>query len=385
MKKQTSAFTLKALIFFLCFSALAAAAAGRDLQFSNTCQSSQDLVVISFVGDILIHDELYKFVVRDRQDFSRIWRQATPLFEKADYAIANLEGPAAMGIDRNGKDHGDVGFTYDKIIYSGTNFKFNYHPKILSDIVNSGIDLITLANNHSLDRKGLGIDRTLEAANTIRLPTVGTRHSQSRSGDFHKIVTIGGLKVAVIGCTEMTNGVADPQGQVLNCYKDASKIETLIQSLTSQTETILVYPHWGDEYNHQPDASQKSYARKFLEAGATAVIGSHPHVLQPWEKYITRDGRETLILYSLGNFVAFQASLPKKTGVVAYLALNQNGTQRGRIAGVAYTPTYRDGYEVYPVGNSGLSNARKEAETYFGTSNRLLPTESAHKKICSGN
>lgn len=362
-----------------------AQAQSRDFSFSTNCSNSDDVAVVSVIGDVLVHDAIYRSVVAGKQDFSEIWRKVIPLFTKADLSIANLEGPAALGIDYSGKDRGDVGFIYDKVVYSGTDFKFNYHPRILSDLKKSGIDLLTIANNHSLDRKAIGMDRTLEAADKIDLPLVGARHSKDRSGDFHRIVQVKDLQIAVLGCTEMTNGHADKAEQLLWCYKNATQIESTIRELKSRSDVdaILVYPHWGQEYATTPDSSQKAYARRFLEAGATAVIGSHPHVLQPWEKYITRDGRETLIAYSLGNFVAYQKGLDKKTGVVLYLGLSQEPNQKGKVVSAMYSPTYRDGFEVLPVGES--SSAAGEARKYFGSKNRLGNADSAHQKMCGRN
>src|SRR5690606_19519399 len=84
---------------------------------------------------------------------------------------------------------------------------------------------------------------------------------------------------------------------------------------------ILFTPHWGAEYQHTPDAKQKALAREVLDAGATAVIGTHPHVVQPIEKYTTQDGRETLIAYSLGNFISNQIGLPRLSSAILMLGL----------------------------------------------------------------
>lgn len=356
----------------------------RDLSFSASCNPSS-AAVLSFSGDILIHNDLYTTVMKSRsQDFSQLWQKTNVLISKADFSVANLEGPAGLGVDKNGRDNGDVGFTYDLNIYSGTKFSFNYHPRILQDLKNSGYDLLTTANNHALDRSSLGIDRTLEGAAQVGIPTVGTRHSQDRNGSYYQVATIKGLNVAFIACTEMTNGISDRKDQVLYCYKHGEKIKTLITQLKQQSsiDAIIVLPHWGVEYEALPEKNQTSYARKFLEAGATAVIGSHPHVLQPWEKYVTSDGRETLILYSLGNFLAFQAGMEKKTGVVAYLGLSKNGGVT-QISGVAYAPTYRDGYEVFPLNNSGLSkDMLSHYDANFGLSSRVQTQESLETKIC---
>ncbi len=299
--------------------------------------------------------------------------------------MGNLEGPAALGIDTEGRDHGDVGFTYDLKIYSGTNFSFNFHPRILGDLKKSGYDLLTGANNHALDRGFLGIDRTLEAAESVGIPMVGPRHSQDHAGVFYKIAEVNGLRIGFVACTEMTNQGPDRKSQLLYCYRDSEKIKALIGQLRSNlgADAVIVLPHWGQEYKSRPNDSQKKYARLFLEAGALAVIGSHPHVVQPWEKYVTSDGRETLILYSLGNFLAFQAGLEKKAGLVAYLGLVKSDSSGAQISGVAYTPTYRDGYEVFPLSFSKSSKDQRAHFTLnFGSLNVVEPSEALTSKLC---
>ncbi|KHD87630.1 MAG: capsular biosynthesis protein [Bdellovibrio sp. ArHS] len=357
--------------------------AGPDLTYSTPCDPRNQTATLSFVGDILIHDMLYKSVVAGSKDFSQIWRRTNSLMQKADASIGNLEGPAALGIDRQGRDHGDVGFTYDLNIYSGTNMVFNFHPRILSDLKKSGYDLLTVANNHSLDRYSIGVDRTVQAARNIGLPTVGTRIAQERNAEFYQILNIRNMRVAFLGCTEMTNGRTDSKDQLLLCYS-GEKIRTLIRDLSSRSDVdaVIVLPHWGVEYSSKPDAKQKSHAKMFLEAGATAVVGSHPHVLQPWEKYVTTDGRETLVIYSLGNFVAFQKDVERKTGAVAYIGLAKEGNRKATIFGVGYTPTYRDGYEVYPVGAGSFKDAQKHAAQMFGTRGRIEPASTLLPALC---
>lgn len=358
-------------------------AQNRELKFSTPCDTRNTLVTISFVGDVLMHKALYSSVVQGTKEFSQVWRRTDPLIQKAHFSVANLEGPAALGVDASGRDHGDVGFIYDDKVYSGTHFLFNYHPRILANLQQSGYDLLTMANNHALDRGSLGIDKTLSAARNLNLDVVGTRHSSERNAPFHKVVDIKGLKVAFIGCTEMTNGFVDRKDQVLYCYK-GKNVENLVRELSqnSAIDAVIVYPHWGDEYHPNPNPQQMQYAHRWAEAGATAVIGSHPHVLEPWEKYVTKDGRETLIAYSLGNFVAGQNGIEKKTGVVVYLGLSQEDSQKAKIFGTAYTPTYRDGPEIYPVGSGNSREVLAHAARFFGLNNRLDPEQSLPKKLC---
>lgn len=355
----------------------------RDLSFNETCAQPSERVTLSFVGDVLVHGAIYKNVVATSKDFTQVWRRTNGLIQKADFSVANLEGPAALGVDSKGRDLGDIGFVYDEKVYSGSNFSFNYHPRILGDLKNSGYDLLTLANNHSLDRSSLGVDKTVLAARDIHLPVVGVRHSQERSADFHKVIDIKGLRVAFLGCTESTNGIPDVKDQILLCYKNSDRVISIIRGLAAQADVdaIIVLPHWGVEYSGAPEAKQKQMARLFLDAGATAIIGSHPHVLQPWEKYITSDGRETLIAYSLGNFVAWQSGLPKKVGTVLYLGLSKKNAQGAKIYGVGYAPTIREGYEVYTV-DSSRGDVIKHVRQFFGDKGRLGRDGSVEAILC---
>ncbi|MGZ3787752.1 MAG: CapA family protein [Bacteriovorax sp.] len=375
-----------ALVLFLSLQALQTLRASeRDLTYSTPCDSKNNQIALSFVGDILIHKALYEVVDQETKHFSQIWNKTDKLISKADFSAANLEGPAALGIDQYGKDHGDIGFVYDGYVYSGTNFLFNYHPRILSDLRSSGYDLITTANNHALDRTSLGIDKTITAAQAVGLFTVGTRQSNDTSGAFYKIASINSLRVAFLGCTEMTNDFNDTKDQILFCFKNPSRILGIIKelSLRNDVDAIVVMPHWGTEYSPTPNEEQKAFARKYIDAGATMVIGSHPHVLQPWEKYVASDGREALILYSLGNFVAGQAGLARKTGTVAYIGLSKQGNQRAKIFGVGYTPTFRNGASLFPIGSSDSKSVIDHVASMFGSRARVEPDGHLMTVMCS--
>lgn len=376
---------MKKTILLLCLLLCPLFTGAQNLRFSETCSTSNPLVTLSFVGDILVHKMLYQNVNQTTKRFSSIWERTDDLIRKADFSVANLEGPAALGIDKNGRDRGDVGFVYDDDVYSGTNFRFNYHPRILSDLQSSGYDLIGLSNNHSLDRGSLGIDRTLEAAQKINLSMVGIRHSQERNAELYSIQKVQGLRLAFLACTESTNGYRDAKDQLLLCYKQEEKVIQIIRELAKRTDVdgVIVMPHWGVEYKNEPNNNQKSYAKKFLEAGALAIVGSHPHVLQPWEKYVTSTGRETVIMYSLGNFVAGQKDISRKTGVVTYLGLGKGSNGKARIIGVGYTPTYRNGYTLAPIGAKDSPAILKHAAKFFGTASRVEPNGQLRSTLCS--
>ena len=358
----------------------------NDLSFSTPCDSGTDKAIISFVGDILIHRPMYLSVM-EGQHFTPLWEKTLPLLLKADYSVGNVEGPVAMGIDAKGVDHGDVGFIYDDFIFSGTNLVFNYHPRLLSDLQDSGFDMITAANNHAMDRKSIGLDRTIEAARSLGMKITGVRHSQNSQNSqnskdaFYSTALIKNIRTAFIGCSEVLNG-NDPNKQVLNC--ESQEIFQIIKKLASDKtiEAIVVLPHWGVEYSLQVKEYQRDYARRYIEAGALAVVGSHPHVLQPWEKVTARDGREGLIFYSLGNFVACQENPASQTGAIFYLGLIKKQGQKARVFGGAYAPVYRNDLSILPLEEAAPSSYQENLESFYGNQRRIHLKDSLLKKMC---
>lgn len=368
------------LLSALLVSGTASANSARDLQYSASC-SGATTANISFIGDVLVHRAIYESVANGTKQFSQIWYRTDSMIQKADFSVANLEGPAALGIDSKGKDRGDVGFVYDGNVYSGTNFVFNFHPRILNNLKSSGYDLISFANNHSMDRYSIGVDKTIAAARDVGLLTAGARIAQEREASFATVTNIKGINVAFVACTESLNGRSDAKNQILNCYNNQT--EALIASLSknSSVDFVVVMPHWGEEYKPSPNSRQVSFAKKYIEAGAGAVIGSHPHVLQPWEKYVAKDGREALIIYSMGNFVAWQSGINRKTGPVAYLGLAKRGNGQAEITGVGYSLTQRQGEAVYPVEAQHIEYI-KNAQSYYGKQGFILPSQTISSWMC---
>ena len=229
----------------------------------------------------------------------------------------------------------------------------------------TGIDIVSTANNHAMDRRSIGVDKTIDNLNAKGLPFVGTHKSTEGTASWSRIVESKGIKVAFVACTFSTNGIPDSKNQVLSCYEDKTTLLSTIQSLKTQADAVIVTPHWGTEYNHSPDAKDKSLGKEMLEAGALAVIGNHPHVTQPMEKIKTSDGRETFIIYSLGNFVSGQTGIDKRSSEIIYLGLTKGGGKT-TLNGVRHMPIYMQNGPYTAVPAEGHN-----AESYALTS-RLL-------------
>ncbi|MBS0286937.1 MAG: CapA family protein [Proteobacteria bacterium] len=304
----------------------------NPIQFPQSCAKGQS-IVIAAMGDILLHHPLQ--VKASTHGFESLWKAATPYIKQADIAYANLEGPIAIGINNAGHQVSDP-YRFDYSIY--TDYPaFNYHPRLAQDLKNSGFTIVSTANNHAFDRRAIGVDKTIDILDNAHVMHVGTHKSGAKT-PIYKIIEKNGLKIAWIACTESTNN-PDAENQMLYCYKnkDKTKILSTIGTLKNAVDAIIVAPHWGLEYQERANSTQRAFAHQVLEKGATAVIGSHPHVLQEVETYTTQDNRSTLISYSLGNFVSFQGSTRTRSTVILLLGLTK--TSQGTIInGVRYVP-----------------------------------------------
>ncbi len=282
------------------------------LFYSHSALSVEEQrVKILSVGDVLLHKDLQ--IQGLNKGFNSLWFEAEPYFQQADVVYANLEGPTAEYIRCDGNTSKKEGIKVEQDCRKSSNSiltsypRFNYHSLLLKDLRNSGVDIVSTANNHSLDRSSKGLEATIDALHKVNLKFTGTRKSKSDS--FYDVLIRQGKTIAFLACTYATNGIIDKKEQVLHCF--TKEMEELVSNLSSKYDALIITPHWGFEYHLKPNKRQKKYARKWLDLGASAVVGSHPHVLQPFEQYQTKDGRNTLIIYSLGNFVSGQTSFNK--------------------------------------------------------------------------
>jgi len=304
-----------------------------NLSFEQACRQGTQ-VTLAAVGDVLLHARLQRQAYAEGH--ASLWHEVQPLLARADLTYGNLEGPTADGHTRSGLAS-DPGRRYDNAVYTSYP-QFNYHPSLVTDLKASGFDVVSTANNHALDRRGSGADRTIEHLKAGELAFTGTRSSANMSAPWYATTEAKGVRVGWLACTFSTNGISDPKNQVLSCYEDRAALLETIRTLRTQVDAVIVTPHWGVEYNHTPEAREKKLAREMLDAGALAVFGNHPHVVQPWEKVQTADGREGFVIYSLGNFVSGQVGLAKRSSLILYLGLTKGADGTVTINGARYAP-----------------------------------------------
>ncbi|MGI6098014.1 MAG: CapA family protein [Dethiobacteria bacterium] len=290
-------------------------------------------------GDLMFHDsQLEQALNKDtgEYDFYPSFEVIAPFIQSADFAVANLETTLA-GREQQG--------------YSSFP-QFNTPESLAGNLKEAGFDLLSTANNHSLDRRELGVYKTIEHLESVGLAFTGTSRSK-RERDTPVIKEINGINIAFLAYTYGTNGIPIPEGKgfLVNLI-DEDLIEADIQQARSfGADMVVVFMHWGHEYHTSPSAEQKELARKLVAMGADIILGSHPHVIQPMEfiRLEEEDGnvKEGFVIYSLGNFISNQHLLPPyiptekvEFGMLLQIKIEKNFATETYIEDVSYLPTW---------------------------------------------
>jgi poly-gamma-glutamate synthesis protein (capsule biosynthesis protein) len=233
-----------------------------------------------------------------------LFREVADVFQGADFGFVNLETPVAPVHSRGTKA-----------------FQFNAPLDLVGALKSSGIKIVSFANNHVFDQGYPGFGETLQNLRDQGMLFVGAGDTAEASWK-PIIMEKNGIKVGWLGMTRWLNGGRNPEkdgephvaffpypGESLGAAgSDEASVLEAIKAARAQCDLLLVSIHWGLEYATAPRPVDVDVAHDMLEAGASAVIGHHPHVLQPIETYLTRDQRSTIVAYSLGNFLSNQSS-----------------------------------------------------------------------------
>lgn len=269
------------------------------------------------VGDVMMHTPQLPGAFdkkANRYNFNPFFAEVKPILEQGDWVIANLETP--MG----GAEFGYSGYP-----------QFNAPVELGEALKAAGFNIITNANNHSLDQGEAGILRTIENLKALDVPFKGTAASQEEA-DSAVLSEKNGIVMGVLAYTYGTNGIPIPEGKpYLVSLIDEEKIKADIKKLRDAgADFITVSLHFGTEYQITPNDEQKRLARSLVAAGADIIAGSHPHVVQPYEVVETTDenghAKKGLIIYSMGNFISNQRGDSKDYGVIFKVNVRKNMT-----------------------------------------------------------
>lgn len=270
---------------------------------------------IVFAGDAMMHQGQIDAARQSdgTYDFSDYFRAISDYVEEADYAVVNLETPTSTKP------------------YSGYPC-FNAPSQYVDALLNAGFDLFLTANNHTLDRRDKGLCNTIDTLDSRRADHIGTYKSDScRQNEMPFIRDINGMKIGFLNYTYGTNGIV-PGRDVVVDYIDRAKMAADVEKARQKgAEFIFACIHWGNEYQLLPHSSQKQLAKYLTEIGVDAIIGGHPHVIQPME---LNDGK--LIVYSLGNFISNMRTRDTRGGALVKVRLQRNDQGKIEIDNASY-------------------------------------------------
>jgi poly-gamma-glutamate synthesis protein (capsule biosynthesis protein) len=262
------------------------------------------------VGDALIHQGVYNAARADDGvfDFSPMLRLVKDRIARHDLAFYNQEtilGGVELGLS-----------TYPC---------FNSPREVGDAFLDTGFNLVSLANNHTLDRQENGVLRSLEYWSEKESVLTAGSYSIQEDRDEIRTVDVNGITCAFLAYTTLTNGLKPPAGKehYVNVY-DPETARADVEKARAIADVVIVSMHWGSEYVFTPTLAQTEIAEHLARLGVHIVVGHHPHVVQP----VTMVG-DTLVIYSLGNFLSAQKELFKLVGLLVSLDVVKTETPHG--------------------------------------------------------
>ncbi len=286
-------------------------------------------VRLVMVGDILKHMPLVESGYREdgTYNYDHIYAHVGEELAGFDLRVVNQETPTA------GADFGYSGYP-----------SFNAPLAFNDAIAKAGFNVVLKASNHTMDMGYEGIHaelaywgQTYPGVRTIGCvdPTADAAASPYAPYVYEK----DGFRVALLNFTYDLNGYEDPQGAVaLLDQAHEQDVRAAIRAARQQADMVVVFPHWGVEYELQPSDEQRAWAQVFAEEGVDVVIGGHPHVIEPVEVLARPDGSGMLCFWSVGNFVSNQPNSPSLVGGMAEVTLTKAADGTCSVGDYAFVP-----------------------------------------------
>lgn len=281
----------------------------------NTQEKTDTTFTLAAIGDIMCHNSQFKDAYNSETstyDFSYVFDNISTYTKTADLCVGNLETTFA------GEEKGYGGYP-----------QFNTPDNLAYELKGIGLDVLTTAGNHALDTGYTGLSRTIDVLNDADISHLGTYQSQEEQ-DKVLIKFVKGLKIAFVNYTYGTNGIPVPKDKTY-CVNliDKELISKQLDVAKSQNPDIIIAcMHWGNEYQTKQNSTQMELADFLIQNGADIILGTHPHVLQPYEKRTVtlEDGstRNGFVAYSLGNFISDQNAKYTRSSIILNLTITKH-------------------------------------------------------------
>jgi poly-gamma-glutamate synthesis protein (capsule biosynthesis protein) len=268
-------------------------------------------IVLAAVGDIMLSRAVERKMIA-KKDWKYPFLETAEITSGADITFGNLETtilPGARVLDMS--------------------FIFRADPKALEGLEVAGFDVLSLANNHTMNFGYSGLEATLQNLDGVGIGHIGAGLSE-KSIYAPVIKEVEGVKIGFLAYTYAREQSHSIDGNIYGtAYANTDKMKDQVSELRNSADIVVISMHMGEEYQTSPNTVQKNFARAAVDAGAELVIGHHPHVVETFEKY--NDG---YIIYSLGNFVFDQMwSEETRLGAIAEITFENN-----KISDIRFVP-----------------------------------------------
>ncbi len=259
-------------------------------------KDNSDTLTILMAGDVMLDRNIRQQAQSSPRGYDGFFASTTSFFKSADIAVANLEGPITENASKTYLADG----TYS------SQLTFTFDPATVEALIHAGLSVVSLANNHT-DNFGMKGFRETERW----LDAGSLRHFGSywNATGTEAVFDMKGMRIAFVGYHAF--------------YPGFDHVLADVKRLTAEGDFVIVMPHWGVEYQPHPTADQKEKARQLVAAGAKAVIGAHPHVIEDHEWI-----GQVPVFYSLGNFL-FDQYFSAETMKGQVVELNLKKTDHG--------------------------------------------------------
>jgi poly-gamma-glutamate capsule biosynthesis protein CapA/YwtB (metallophosphatase superfamily) len=345
----------------------------ENVRMEEPSQSYTKEAKLIAVGDIMMHSPQIPAgydPITKTYSYDSFFTEVKSILTAGDWVIGNLETPLA------GEEFGFSGYP-----------QFNAPEQLADALKHAGFNVLTTANNHSMDRREQGVLRTLENIRARGLIPVGTAASPEQSASI-EIIEKNNIAMAFLAYTYGTNGIPIPEGKdyLVSLIEEQRMIGDIARARKQGADIVTVALHFGNEYERMPNESQLRWAELLIQSGADIILGSHPHVVQPYEfietETETGETRKGIVIYSLGNFISNQdrafTKKPTDIGVIFTLKIKKQFPEQTVIIDEVETiPTY-----VHRYYSNGKRNYRVlPMESVIAFKNDPILQENDYKKI----
>lgn len=301
--------------------------AWEDWGFKLYGEKSDEKLTLIAAGDNIAHTSVYQQAYVPEKEsfvFDGIYDKVRGKLSEYDLAAVNQE----------------TILVHDAAMRSGFP-EFATPESMGSALVNAGFDIVLAATNHANDMGETGLADTLSYWENYPDVLLLGLHKSREAYEKIDYIEKNGFKLALFNCTESLNGrdLPEKESWKINTLSARKKLLKNISKAENHSDLTVCFLHFGEEYSTEPTEEQRRLAAELADAGADVIIGTHPHILQNYEKIVTEGGASALVFWSLGNFMSHQTDPETLLGGAASLTIEKDYSGKAYVSGVELIPT----------------------------------------------